>query len=75
MGKHPGNCVHIRQLNFSSPLFIYVPGRKGTLDLKLHWYPKFYNCVILYVSLDTMGTSTEFLLVGLKLVVFKLFDQ
>ena len=28
--------------------------REGTLDCKFHWYPKFYNLVILFVDLKTL---------------------
>ena len=29
-------------------------------DSKLHWYPKFYNPIILFVGSKTLGTSIEF---------------
>ena len=32
---------------------------EGTLDRKLHWYPKFYNHVILLQGLKTVGTFIE----------------
>ncbi len=31
-------------------------GKEGTLDCKLHWYPKFYNHTYLLVGLKTLGT-------------------
>ena len=33
-----------------------VAGREGTLDCKLHWYPKFYNNVFLIFGFKTLGT-------------------
>ncbi len=42
-------------------------GRKGTLDCKLHWYPKFY----IRVGSKTLGTFTIFRLVNSKQAVSK----
>ena len=51
-------CAKVRQI------LDIVPGRKGTLDSKLYWYPKFYKLVILLFSLKTLDTFIEFWLDG-----------
>ena len=37
------------------------PGMKGTLACKLHLYLKFHNHVIVFVSLETLGTFIEYI--------------
>ena len=34
----------------ATPLEVKLAGRKGILDCELHWYPKFYNHVMLFVG-------------------------
>ena len=36
-------------------------GKKGTLDIKKNWYPKFRNHVMIFVVSNTLGTFIEFL--------------
>ena len=39
-----------RHLFWNKEMTLYF---QGTLDFELHWYPKFYNQVILFVGLKT----------------------
>ncbi len=41
----------------------------------LHWSPKFYNNVFIFVSLTTLWTNTEFWLVGLLSLSVQTFQQ
>ena len=43
------------------------PGKKGILDCRLHWYPKFCNLLVLFVDSKTLGNSVELGLVGSNL--------
>ena len=36
-----------------------IPGRGGTLNCKLNWYPKFYNLDTLFVGSKILGTFKE----------------
>ena len=49
-----------------------LSGREGTLDSRLHWYPKFYNHIILLVGSKTLDTFNDFSLFDLRLVVSNL---
>ncbi len=49
--------------------------REWTLDFKLHWYPKFYENITLFINLKTLGTSNEFLFDYSKMIVSKFFNQ
>ena len=51
-------CAKVRQI------LDFVPGMEGTLDCKLHWYPKFYKLVILLFSLKTLATYFQLWLDG-----------
>ena len=33
--------------------------RNGTLEYKLHWWPKFFNYFILFIGLKTLGSFIE----------------
>ena len=45
-------------------------GRKGTLDCKLYWYPKFYKHVLSFAGSKTLGDLIEFSLVTLNSLSF-----
>ena len=45
-------------------------GRDGTLDYKIHWYPKFYNQVFLFIDF-----KNGYLDLDLKLSISKHFNQ
>ena len=63
-------CASIRTVRFISrprarfththtQKFERDPEREGTWGC-LHWYPKFYNNVFLFVGLTTLGTFIDF---------------
>ena len=60
--KAKNNKKTVRQTS----IIKYQGGGEGTLDYKLHFYPKFYNHVMFFVGLKTFCTFDEFLLVGSK---------
>ena len=41
---------------------IHIGRREGTLDYLLHWYPKFYNYVVIFVSSKALGSFMEILI-------------
>ena len=43
--------------------------RKGTLNCKLYWFPKFFNQIILFLDLKALGTFFKCSLVDSELVV------
>ena len=47
--------VYYNVAQFAFMFYLYS-WREGTLDCKLHWYPKFYNPVILFVGLKALST-------------------
>ena len=62
--------VVLYTLQFS--IIICLPRREGSLNSNWNWYTKFYNHIILFVCSKTLGTFTEFWLVGSKLAVSNL---
>ena len=49
--------IHKNDINI---LICPYPGKKGTLDCKLDWYPKFYKHFILFIGQNVFGILIEF---------------
>ena len=53
----------IKNIDEITPEENIFSGREGTFGCLLHYYPKFYNNVFIFVGLITLGTFIEFWLV------------
>ena len=58
------SCIHLRSGgNIHSWMGPFHPGREGTLNFKLYWYPKFYDHVPI-CWIITLGTFIHSVLIG-----------